>query len=286
MAPDLATAVADLGIALPRLNPGGYRVPCHHCRKGPRDDALGVTIEREDSMVAHCFRCDWRASWQPRQETRQNTPRRRPEPVRIATAQDWSPEADAIWRQAQPIVGTVVEVYLRRRGCAMPEADEIRYLKPWSQYPWPRMVARVTDAMTGAPISLHFTALSLDGSGKAPIAKPKLLLRGHRKAGGVVRLCGDVTLGLGLGEGLETCLSVMVTGWRPVWCAIDAGNIAAFPLLAGVDCLTVFADHDPAGMKAAMACQQRWRAAGRECTIAAPPAAGTDWNDLREATNG
>jgi hypothetical protein len=288
MATDLAGALAELGIALPRLQPGSYRVTCPQCRKGPRDEALGVTISNDDSMVAHCFRCDWRANWFPRQEVRQMQPDRRPAPTKPATPKDWSAEAEGIWARGVPIVGTVVETYLRGRGCAMPDGDDIRLLRPFSQFPWPRMVARVTDAVTGLPASLHFTSLKLDGSGKAPVPKQKLLLGGHRKAGGVIRLtdAAEVTAGLGVAEGIETALSVMAGGWRPVWAAIDAGNIAAFPVLDGVESLTVFADHDPAGLKAAQACQARWRQAGRESSIVAPPTAGADWNDAREAANG
>ena len=285
-APNLDGALAELGIALSRVQPGRHRAPCPHCRKGPRDEALGVTIAADDSLVAHCFRCDWRASWQPRQEARQMPPRPRPQAIVPSKSKDWSDEAEAIWRRAVPIGGTVVETYLRRRGCALPDSDEIRLLRPFAQHPWPRMVARVTDAVTGLPLSLHFTLLMLDGKGKAPVPKPKILLGGHRKQGGVIRLCDDVTAGLGISEGIETGLSVVAGGWRPVWAAIDAGNIAAFPILEGIEALTVFADHDLAGLKAAQACQARWLQAGRECSVVPPAAAGADWNDRREAASG
>ncbi|WP_395020191.1 toprim domain-containing protein [Dongia sp.] len=144
------------------------------------------------------------------------------------------------------------------------------------------MMARVTDALTAAPISLHFTRLRGDGSGKAEVEKAKLLLTGHRKAGGCIRLCADeqVQAGLGLAEGIETALRVMADGWHPVWAAIDAGNMATWPVLLGVESLTLFADHDKAGLRSADTCRTRWRDAGRECRIVSPREIGADWADV------
>jgi hypothetical protein len=138
----------------------------------------------------------------------------------------------------------------------------------------------VTDAVTGATISLHTTWLAPDGSGKAPIERPRLLAKGCRKAGGVVRLWPDeaVTTGLCITEGIETALSA-AHGFRPVWACIDAGNLAEFPLLAGVETLTVVTDHDRAGIAAFNAVAARWLAAGREVRQWQPPELGQDLND-------
>jgi hypothetical protein len=150
--------------------------------------------------------------------------------------------------------------------------------------PFPIMVARVTDIITAAPISLHFTRLAPDGSGKATVEKPKLLMTGHRKQGGCIRLVDDAEVGQGLGlsEGIETGLAVMAAGWAPAWAAIDAGNLGAFPVLAGIESLTIFADHDKAGLQAGEMCRARWRAARREARIVNPRTLGADWADLEE----
>jgi len=147
---------------------------------------------------------------------------------------------------------------------------------------YPAMVARVTDAQTGQPLTLHFTLLLPDGSGKAPVERPKVLLKGHRKADGVIRLTddADVTTGLGITEGIENALVCMAMGWQPVWAAVDAGNIAAFPILPGIEALTIFADNDSAGIKTAKQCAARWKVAGREVRIVAPIRAGEDWADV------
>ena len=196
---------------------------------------------------------------------------------------DWSSRAEHLWQKGQPIAGTLVEIYLRARGCALPRSDEIRFLEIGAFGPFPCMMARVTDAITAKPITLHFTRLKCDGTGKAEVDRPKLLLTGHRKTGGVIRLVEDAegTMGLGLSEGIETGLAVMAGGWSPVWATVDAGNMAAFPLLDGIASLTLFADHDESGTgrKSAETCAQRWRAARREAGIVMPLKPGTDFND-------
>ena len=69
---------------------------------------------------------------------------------------------------------------------------------------------------------------------------------------------------------IEDGLAVLLSGWVPVWAATSAGAVARFPVLPGIDSLTLFADSDAAGLKAAEACKDRWRAAGREVVIAQP----------------
>ncbi len=177
----------------------------------------------------------------------------------------------AILARTVPIHGKLAERYLQARGCAVPYDSDLRYLPPTAEFRWPTMVAIITDLVTGVPMSLHFTALDMDGSAKAPIGTPKRLLGGHRKAGGVIRLTADadVTTHLGIAEGIETALAVtaaMATSapWLPVWSAIDAGNLADLPVVAGVERLTVFSDTDASGTGqiAARMLAARWHATG------------------------
>ena len=143
----------------------------------------------------------------------------------------------------------------------------------------PALVALVTDAVTREPITLHRTWVCADGT-KAPLDPPRMLLGGHRKQGGVVRLWPDeaAALGLGIGEGIETALS-MARHYTPVWSAIDAGNLGALPVLAGIETLVIGADHDAAGLDAATVCADRWAAAGVEVHVIAPEREGADWNE-------
>lgn len=178
--------------------------------------------------------------------------------------------------------------YLTARRCVIPPADgHLRY-HPALEHPpsgmvGPALVALVTDAITGTPLTLHRTWICANGS-KAPLAPPRMLLAGHRKRGGVVRLWPDeaVTTSLGIAEGIESALSLAHT-FTPVWACIDASNLAEFPVLEGIECLTIGADNDPVGIAAASACKERWIRAGRMARIVMPPTPGTDLNDMVRA---
>jgi putative DNA primase/helicase len=199
-----------------------------------------------------------------------------PEP----TPRDTKPIARQIWNEARPPEGTLVQAYLRSRGLSLPPSPVLRFHPSCARGKerLPAMVALMTDSVTAEPVGVHRTFLRPDGNGKA--AEPaKLMLGGS----GVIRLSPDdeVTTGLGLAEGIETALSIIQTGWAPVWAAGNAGAISAFQVLPGIECLTIFADHDANGVgtKAARACAERWVAAGREVIMRVPPA-GLDWNDV------
>jgi len=197
------------------------------------------------------------------------------------TLRDWSTTAESIWRRTLPLRGSIGQVYLEHRGCMLPPKDShLRFLAPTDKYP-PSLCAAVSDARTAKPISLHFTRLAADGHGKAGTERDKLLLAGHRKKGGVIRLWPDeaVTYGLALAEGIESALAAAHL-FAPVWAAIDASNMAAFPALNGIDSLTIFADHDDVGIVAARECARRWKESGREARIRRPIGDGLDLADL------
>jgi hypothetical protein len=265
---------------------GKYRGPCPVCDKGPKDTACVVDVKPDGAALWWCHRCEGggrvgRASdCVVRPTVRPAVPRSR--------ARRWSDKAEAIWRRARELTrGDPVVRYLEARCCMRPPADaDVRYLPASERHPWPCMLARITDAVTCEPLSLHFTYLNRDGTGKAPVDKPKRLLAGHVKKGGVIRLWPDdtVTYGLALAEGIETALTV-AADFTPIWATVDAGNMAAFPVLDVIETLQVFADHDFGrgckGETAARACAQRWADAGREAyVLLAPVPGGGDWNDI------
>jgi len=173
-----------------------------------------------------------------------------------------------LWSQCVPIAGTLGEVYLRNRGLSY-SGDAWRY-RPVGQ----KLVAIITDALTGEPCGWHETLL--DDQGR----KIKRLMHG-RAAGGCVRLHDhEPPFGLAITEGIETALA---TGVRPIWACLSASIMSGFPVLPGVDCLTVFADHDRAGVDAANAVGERWHVAGREVVLTMPADAGKDFADYAEA---
>ena len=97
----------------------------------------------------------------------------------------------------------------------------------------------------------------------------------------MIRLWSDeaVTHGLAIAEGIETALSA-AHAFTPVWSCIDCGNLEKFPVIAGIDCLSIVADNDAPGIAAANKCAQRWVATGARVRIAKPVTPGTDLNDV------
>ncbi|SDD72360.1 DUF7146 domain-containing protein [Rhodospira trueperi] len=218
-----------------------------------------------------------------------HTPRRaatyapRPDPQAETETRQRIQRAEAIWRAAVPIPDTPAAAYLIGRGCVLPPAgaNAARFHPacPYQGGAVPCMVALMTTAEGNRPVAIHRTPLT--GTGERDRNRPKKML-GPSK-GAVIRLCddADVTLGLGLSEGIETGLSVLAAGWAPVWAAGSAGTIRTFPVLAGIEALTIFADHDAsgAGLDAGRSCAQRWADADREAIVRAPRDVGHDWND-------
>jgi hypothetical protein len=188
----------------------------------------------------------------------------------------------------QQLECTVAASYLRTRGLDLPPlGHHLRYLpaRP-PRHPWPCMVGIVTDFKNASRIlTLHFTRLRLDGLGKAPLPKEeqRRFLGGFPKKGGVIRLCddADVTLRLGVAEGVETALGVYAgfrrSGWfQPVWSALDAVNLGELPHLRGIEELYIYGDRGPVGEGAADDLAQRWLDAGAEVFVSTAPV--DDWN--------
>lgn len=227
-----------------------------------RDRSMEVTFNSDGSFVVRSYaNDDWRdcrdhvkavlgLSDDKPVAFNDNAPRI--DPDRLARQKT----AAEIWARSVPIARTLAETYLTSRGLSY-DGDALRF------YPGGRaMVAQITDAITGEPIGLHRTFLDHKGNRTSK----KML---GAAAGGVVRLSGDdeVASGLGVAEGIETALAVP---FRPVWACLSAGQLAAFPVLSGIGALTIFADQDKTGINAANACGERWHAADREVTMAAP----------------
>ncbi len=67
----------------------------------------------------------------------------------------------------------------------------------------------------------------------------------------------------------------------PGWAAVSCGNLGAnMALPAGVRRVTIAADPDPPGQRAAAKAARRWRAEGRSVRLATPDTPGQDFADL------
>jgi putative DNA primase/helicase len=184
-----------------------------------------------------------------------------------------------IWRSAAPARGTLAETYLLSRGLYLPASTILRFyygLKHPSGSRWPAMVSLVTRGSDGKPVAIHRTFLAIDGVGKAPVDKPKMML--GPCGGGAVRLADPTNL-LMVGEGIETCLAAMQASGHPAWAALSTSGLRSLNLPKDVREVIVLADGDDAGEAAALDCAARWKREGRRVRIARPPV-GMDFNDM------
>lgn len=216
-------------------------------------------------------------------QTRQNAPgstiarapapKPQPKPDRAAEADSERKrvQAGAIWRAALPIAGTPAAEYLFGRTGTLPPADctDIRHMPDLRLFGFggSAMIGRISAANDAAVgIGLHLTWLKRDADRWVRTERRYL----GRKSGGVVRIWPDeaVTYSLAIAEGIETALAASRLH-SPVWACLDAGNLAAFPVLNGIESLTIFADNDASGtgQRAAADCAERWMRAGRAVTV-------------------
>ena len=264
----------------------------------PADRSLSVTIDPSapEGFRVHSFCGDhWttcrdyvRASiglpaWTPTREMRRVANPAFRKALVNPTNVERTASAGALWRQAGAVHGTLGERYLNGRRLELdPDLAEVLRFHPRCPFGKGETVPALL-----APF--HAFDVSRD---EAPTAILRIGLRStgekiSKKMLGPVRGCAvkldadeDVTLGLHIGEGLETCLAARVRHhWRPIWCCASAGGIRDFPPLSGVECLTIAADHDHAGLSAAQACAERWQAAGKEVFVRWPDGLGRDFAD-------
>lgn len=171
--------------------------------------------------------------------------------------------------------------YLLSRRCNLPDPGaHMRWhpdLRHPSGYVGPALVGLVTDALDASRwMTLHRTWIRPDGT-KADVDPPRMLLAGHSKAGGVIRMSFMENTILVVAEGIETALTPILD--LPVWACIDAGNLASFPVIDGVALLWVAVDNDVAGNKAFEKVRDRWLKADREIIGRRAPVVGMDLND-------
>jgi hypothetical protein len=196
-----------------------------------------------------------------------------------------------IWNDAHSIVGTLAEIYLTRERkidiTALPDIDDVLRFDPHCAFGQGErfrcLIALMRDVGSDEPLGIIRTAISTCGEK----LERKML---GRKAGAAVKLWPDaaVTTGLTVGEGVETVAAAATrmthrgTVLQPAWALCDAGNLADFAPMPGVEALTILTDHDTgrAGENAAEACARRWVATGRQVELLVPHQVGADFADL------
>jgi hypothetical protein len=252
---------------------------CRRCAKG------GDVI----ALVQHIDSVDFKTACRTLEvDDRPAAPPVRPAPTPRSSANDNnSTRAGELWRAAVPIAGTLAETYLGGRGLDFPDPAG-RALRFHPRCPFgpgvthPCLVGLFRSLITDEPVGIHRTALDPDGH------KIDRMALG-RVGGAAIKLSSNdkVEHGLVVGEGVETTIAGMAMGFAPTWALGFAGTIRSFPVLGGVDVLTILVDHDnpdrngrQAGHEAARECAERWMSGGREVRCVVPRRLGADMADL------
>jgi uncharacterized protein (DUF983 family) len=206
-----------------------------------------------------------------------------------ATPPDGHQAAMVMWHAAVPIAGTIAEHYLTStRRLELPDDISPRVLRFHPQCPFgrgvrhPCLLALYRDICTDAPRAVERTALNPDGTAIRIDGKTARQMRGsHKDAAIKITDNADVTMGLTIGEGLESTLAGMMFDHVPAWALGPAAAIAAFPVLSGIETLTILGETDADGTneRASAECSARWIAAGQEAERVMPPAGCSDFND-------
>ena len=172
---------------------------------------------------------------------------------------DNSASAQRIVRGLGPIKGTDGERYLREtRGIdtdSIADVLELTHAIGWHQAVFFNepdhalhgrslgcIVGVMTDPVTAEPTGAISRTYVHEGR---KIGPAKTL----GAPAGIIRLSKDedVLAGLHLAEGLETALAAMSIGLRPIWATGSTALMAKFPILSGIEALTVIADNDANG---------------------------------------
>ncbi|HUY05084.1 MAG TPA: toprim domain-containing protein [Rhodocyclaceae bacterium] len=189
--------------------------------------------------------------------------------------------AATLWAGSGTVVGTPAARYLASRW--LPDLARSAALRYRADTPHPTggrrpaMIAEIVN-VAGDFLAIHRTYLRGDGSGKADVEPTKATL--GPVWGGAVRL-DAIAEELTIGEGIETSASAGRLLNLPAWAAVSAGNLAqGLVLPADVRRVTIAADHDGPGERAARQAALRWQRDGRTVRIALPDQPGRDFNDI------
>jgi putative DNA primase/helicase len=219
-------------------------------------------------------------------------------PRRSALPKPASPEPDPErwrrpWHEARPIADTLAEAYLAGRRLRFDDCAGrvLRYAhRRYRRHPdsdslerQPALLAALSDIRTGEQCGIINVYLRLDGHDRLRDRKGKTVTGRAQGAAIMLSAVEEPSYGLSICEGMETGLALLMAGLAPVWCCGGAGNLASFPVLPAIEALTVAADADEPGQHAASAVAARWRQAGREAIIIAPPAG--DWADPQRSAS-
>ena len=193
------------------------------------------------------------------------------EPLAANDQGDRLDEAHTIWRDAEPVTGTLAETYLRWRGLDLAIPPTIRFARlPYGKRgkEYPCLIAAVTgpdNKLSG----IQRTYLADDGLGKADVPKAKLSL--GRVSGGAIRLA-PAAAELVVCEGLEDGMTLQQELGRAVWVAAGASMLPTMRFPDIVQSVAIGGDADDSGRAAAMKAAETYARRGLSSRVFFPVA--------------
>jgi hypothetical protein len=275
-----------------------------------KDRSLSITLSADGKLIAHSFACDdWqtcrdyvraRLGLSPFKPGSEPQRRRVPQPPKAHDEVSNKREiAKWLWGVRKPVTdGCPAALYLRRRrGYDGPVPPTLCYLPANGKHP-PAMIAAFGFCVEpelglieplGSVTAVHLTRLTPHGENAGDEGNPAKIMLGAMSGLPIVLAPVNDGLGLAITEGIEDGLSEE-TGLG-VWAAGSAGNMPkiAAALPPYVECVTIFAHRDEAGMRGAKEAARLITATGVEVNLKGARltmAKGPDWNDLHCANPG
>lgn len=144
---------------------------------------------------------------------------------------------------------------------------------------YPTMIGLMRD-VNGVVICIHRTYLQ--AGEKAKISSPRKMMTPVGTVNGAAVRLFSAGHHLGIGEGIETCMSAHQLFNIPVWAAISANGITTFEPPEGVKEVTVYGDNDQnfTGQRAAYVLANRLALKGITTHVRIPDEPGQDWADV------
>jgi putative DNA primase/helicase len=206
--------------------------------------------------------------------------------------------AKRIWDEAKPVThGDEVDRYLRNRGLSLIEYPKVlRFHQNLGYYEkdasgkankiaeYPAMLACIQGA-DGHAVTLHRTYLE-NGQKALQRDARKVLSAGIN--GAAVRLF-QANEELAIAEGIETALAIHLSTGKPVWAAINAGNMEKLWLPETISHVCIYADNDANAGYDGQACafafarrlkKEQKKTGPRQVDVFVPRHAGVDWADV------
>jgi putative DNA primase/helicase len=188
-----------------------------------------------------------------------------------------------LWNEAQPILNTPVQAYLKARGLIVSACEVLRFHPHLKHTPssshLPAMLAKVTD-ISGNFVGLHRTFLDLANNSKASVTPNKMML-GNCGGGSVHFKNNDEKCSvIAVTEGIETALSVYHATGIETWACLSTSGMSNVQLPTQLKTLIICTDNDSPGVKASEALFTRAIAQRIAVKQVIPPHRGQDFNDV------